>query len=67
MPAPQDAVLRRDRQREDDEIDPRHPRELHEIIDRAELLLAGADHGRPIAAAIVEQADDADIGILLEF
>ncbi len=54
----QDALLRRDRQRENDDIDPRASCESDEIVNRAELLEAFDKDGRAGVAAIVEDAED---------
>ena len=61
----QNARFRRNRQREDHEIDARAPAELDEVVDGAQLALAGAIGAAAIIAAIVEQADDVDAGVLL--
>ena len=61
----QDAVLRRDRQREDHQIDARAAAELDQVVDAAELGLAGAFGAGAVVTAVVEQADDLDAGILL--
>ncbi len=61
----QDAALRRNRQREDHQIDARAPSEFHQVIDRAELALAGAFHAGAIVAAVIEQPDDLDAAVLL--
>ena len=61
----QDAAFRRDRQREDHEIDPGLAGELDEVVDGAELGHAVADRRAAVVAAIVEHADDAHIGIAL--
>ena len=57
--------FRRDRQREDHEVDARAPAEFDQIVDGAELALAGAIGAAAIVAAVVEQADDVDAGVLL--
>src|SRR6185437_5618712 len=61
----QDAAFRRNRQREDHQIDARAAAEFDQIVDRAELALSGAFGAAAIVAAVVEQADDFDAGILL--
>ncbi len=61
----QDAAFRRDRQREDHQIDAGVAGELHEIVDGAELGHAGAARRAALVAAVVEHADDADVGIAL--
>ena len=58
-------LFRRDRQREDDEIDAGAAAELDQVVDAAELALAGAFGAGAVVAAVVEQADDLDAGILL--
>ncbi len=59
----QDAAFGRDRQREDHEIDAGLARELDKVVDRAELLQAGARGRRAIVAAVVEHADEAHVGV----
>ena len=54
-----------DRQREDHEIDAGPPRELDQIVHRAELARAGGGLRRAVVAAVVEQADHANVGIAL--
>ena len=61
----QDARLGRDRQREDHEVDAGAAREFDEVVDRAELLQAGAGGGRAVVAAVVEHADKAHIRLAL--
>ena len=61
----QDAVFRRDRQREDHQVDAGAPCKLDEIVDGAELAFAGAFDAGALVAAVVEQADDLDAGVLL--
>ena len=61
----QDAAFRRDRQREDHQIDARAAAEFDEIVDGAELALAGAIGAAAVVAAVVEQADDLNAGVLL--
>jgi hypothetical protein len=61
----QDAAFRRDRQREDHQIDARTPSELHQVVDGAELALAGDFRTAAGVATVVEQADDLDAGIRL--
>ncbi len=58
----QDALLGRDRQREDDDIDARASCESDEIVDRAELLEAFDKVGRAGVAAIVEHAENPELG-----
>jgi hypothetical protein len=61
----QDAALGRDRQRKQDQIDAGLARELDQIVDGAELLMAANTGRRAPVAAIVEHADDAHVGIRL--
>ena len=61
----QDARLGRDRQREDHEVDAGAAREFDEVVDRAELLQAGAGGGRAVVAAVVEHADQAHVRLAL--
>ena len=61
----QDAVFRRDRQRKDHQIDARAPPEFDQVVDDAEFALTGAVGAAALIAAVVEQADDLDAGILL--
>ena len=61
----QDAPFRRDRQREDHQVDAGAAGELDQIVDRAELAAAGHGGGRTIVAAVVEQADDAHVVVAL--
>ena len=61
----QDAAFGHDRQREDHEIDAGPPRELDQIVHRAELARSGDRLRRTVVAAVVEQADHADVGIAL--
>ncbi len=61
----QDAAFRRNRQRENDQIDAGVARELDEIVDGAELGYAVAACRAAIVAAVVEYADDVHVGIAL--
>ena len=61
----QDALFSRDRQREDDEIDAGAAAELNQVVDAAELAVAGGFGAGAVVGAVVEQADDLDAGILL--
>ena len=61
----QDARFRRDRQREDHQVDAGAAREFDQIVDRAELEKPGHHIGRAFVAAIVERADDADVTVAL--
>jgi hypothetical protein len=61
------ALFGGDRERDDEEVEPRAPRELDELVDIAELGVAGYDGRDTIVAAVVENADDADIGVLRGF
>jgi len=61
----EDAGLRRDRQREQHEVDPRAPGELDDIVHLAELGQAGAGVLRTAVAAVVEHAEDLEVGIVL--
>ena len=61
----QDAAFRRDRQREDHEIDAGLAGEFDEIVDGAELGHAFAHRRRALVAAIVEGADNVHVGIAL--
>ena len=61
----QDAAFRRDRQREDHQVDAGAARELDQVVDAAELALAGAFGAAAVVAAVVEEADDLDAGVLL--
>ncbi len=61
----QDAVFRRNRQRKDHQINACAPAELDQVVDHPEFALAGAVGAAALVAAVVEQADDLDAGILL--
>ena len=61
----QDAAFGHDRQREDHEVDTAPPRELDQVIHRAELSRAGFRLRRAVVAAVVKQADHANVGITL--
>jgi len=61
----QDAVLGRDRQREDHQIDAGRTGEFDQVLDRAELGNALAACRAAVVAAIVEYPDDANVGIAL--
>ena len=62
----QDAALGRDRQREDHEIDAGAAREFDEIVDACRACGRPAHDGRrAVVAAVVEHADDADVGVAL--
>ena len=61
----QEPLLRRDRQREDHEIETRVAREFDEIVDGSELWKAADYIGRTVIDTIVEEAADAQIGALL--
>ncbi|GAA0006656.1 hypothetical protein BRDID11002_66620 [Bradyrhizobium diazoefficiens] len=58
-------VFRRDRQREQHEIDAGAAGELDDIVDLAELARAGAGVQRPAVVAVVEHAEYVDVGIVL--
>ncbi len=61
----QDAAFGGDRQRKDHEIDAGLARELDDIVHRAEIGDAVAGGETAVVGAIVEHADDADVGIAL--
>src|SRR5579875_1249958 len=58
----QEPLLGRDRQREDDEIYACSAREFEKIVDRAELRKAGDDVRRTFVGAVVENAEDLQVG-----
>ena len=58
------ALLGGDRQGEDDEVDPRVAGEVDEVVDVAELRVAADDVGRAVVVAVVEDAADAQIGVV---
>ena len=61
----ENARLRRDRQREQHEIDPGAAGEFDDVVDLAELWAAGAGIQRPIIVAVVEHAEHVDVGVRL--
>ncbi|MEY9311464.1 hypothetical protein ABH977_006676 [Bradyrhizobium ottawaense] len=63
----QDARFRRDRQREQHEIDAGAAGEFDDVVDLAELARAGAGIERAAVVAVVEHAQHVDVGILLRF
>ena len=61
----QDAGLRRDRQREQHEVDAGAAGEFDDVVDLAELRAAGARIERAVVVAVVEHAEHVDVGIVL--
>ena len=61
----ENARLRRDRQREQHEVDAGAAGELDDVVDLAELWAAGAGIQRPIIVAVVEHAEHVDVGVRL--
>ena len=59
----QQALFRRDRQGDDQQVQARIARIFHELVDIAELGIAGDDRRDPVGAAIVEHPDDPNIRI----
>ena len=59
----QDARFRRYWQREDHKVDAGESGELDEVIDSAELGLAGTQDRRAVFAAVIEQADEAHVAV----
>ena len=57
--------LRRDRQREQHEVDASASRQFQDVVDLAQLRTAGAGVHRAVIVAIVEYAEHSDIGIIL--
>ena len=57
--------LRRDRQREQHEIDAGAAGEFDDVVDLAEFWAAGAGIERAVVVAVVEHAEDVDVGIVL--
>ncbi len=60
----QDARLRRDRQREQHEVDAGAAGELDDVVDLAEFRAAGAGVERAVVVAVVEHAEDVDVRIV---
>ena len=61
----QDARLRRDRQREQHEVDAGAAGEFDDVVDLAEFRAAGAGIERAGVVAVVEHAEHVDVGIVL--
>ena len=61
----QQALLRRNRQGENDEIEPRAPGEFDQFVNAAELRETRDDIGRARVGAVVEDAKDAQIAVVL--
>ena len=59
----ENARLRRDRQREQHEVDAGAAGEFDDVVDLAELRVAGAGVERAIVVAVVEHAEHVDVGI----
>ena len=61
----EDAGLRRDRQREQHEIDAGAAGEFDDVVDLAEFRAAGAGIERAVVVTVVEHAEHVDVGIVL--
>ena len=61
----ENARLRRDRQREQHEIDAGAAGEFDDVVDLAEFRAAGAGIERAVVVAVVEHAEHVDVGIVL--
>ena len=61
----QEPFFGRDRQRDEQQVDARAAREFHEIVDGAEFGHAAGGGRRAVIGAVVEQAADVQIGVLL--
>ncbi len=61
----QHPLFRRERQRHDEHVDPRHAAELNQFGHRAELGIAGDDGRRARIVTVVENAADADVAVAL--
>ena len=61
----EDARLRRNRQREQHEVDAGAAGEFDDVVDLAELRAAGAGIQRAVVVAVVEHAEHIDVGIVL--
>src|SRR5450631_162914 len=62
----QNPRLRRNRQREQHEIDPGAAGEFDDVVDLAKFRAAGAGVECAIVVAVIEHAEDIDVGIVLE-
>ncbi len=60
-----DTRLRRDRQREQHQVDAGSAGEFDDVVDLAELGTAGAGVERAVVVAVVEHAEHVDIRIIL--
>src|SRR5262249_11794633 len=63
----EDTVFGAHRQRDDQHVDAGNPGEFDQFGDGAKLRVTGNDDGRTAFAAVIENAADADIVILLAF
>ena len=62
----ENARLRRDRQREQHEVDAGAAGEFDDVVDLAEFRAAGAGIQRAVVVAVVEHAEHFDVGIILD-